>query len=231
MARVGGAAYLLLAPPSPARGVLDFYVSAPLADALGVPGRGASSAAAFNVADLVLRDRMGGGNYGQVYEGVLLPRSDSDADDAATRRAATARNLPSDLKPRRVVLKRVNADGAGVRASFLRAGTIARGAAESGEAEAFFNARVARAGGHAAAGAARYLGQFTATESARGFTKGTRWLVSGKEGWCCGERRRDRKHKHSHLPPSPPSRSGPLNRTPPWPTPSPVAWAPPFPGL
>jgi hypothetical protein len=146
------------------------------------------------VADLVLRDRMGGGNYGQVYEGVVLPPSD-DADAAALRRAATARDLPPALKRRRVVLKRVNADGAGVRAGFLRAGTIARGAAESGEAEAFFTARVAWAGGGAAAGAARYLGQFTATESARGFTKGTRWLVRREREREGGDGGQERQHK------------------------------------
>lgn len=44
-----------------------------------------------------------------------------------------ARVLSEDDKLRRVVLKRVNLDNAGVRRDFLKSGTMARGAAETGK--------------------------------------------------------------------------------------------------
>jgi hypothetical protein len=44
-----------------------------------------------------------------------------------------ARELSDADKRRRVVLKRVNLDGAGVRSNFLKSGTMARGAAETGK--------------------------------------------------------------------------------------------------
>jgi len=43
------------------------------------------------------------------------------------------RELSDEQKQRRVVLKRVNLDNAGVRSNFLRSGTMARGAAETGK--------------------------------------------------------------------------------------------------
>ena len=47
-----------------------------------------------------------------------------------------ARELSDADKRRRVVLKRVNLDGAGVRSNFLKSGTMARGAAETGKVSA-----------------------------------------------------------------------------------------------
>ena len=44
-----------------------------------------------------------------------------------------ARVLSEDDKLRRVVLKRVNLDQVGVRSDFLKSGTMARGAAETGK--------------------------------------------------------------------------------------------------
>ena len=156
--------YLSLARPAPLPAIFDFYVAAPLAAALG---------ATAVTGDLVLRDRLGGGNFGQVFEGVR-PRPGVAGDD----KAALAPNLPPDLKARRVVLKRVNKDEAGVRDSFLRAGTMAVGAGEAGAAEAYMNGRVARAGGAAAARVASYLGEYTPSPDARGFSRGgNQWLV------------------------------------------------------
>lgn len=156
--------YLTLSRPAPLPGIFDFYVGAPLAAALGrtrISG------------DLVLRDRLGGGNFGQVFEGVRL-RPGVPADE----RGALAPSLPPDLKARRVVLKRVNPDSAGVRDSFLRAGTMALGAGEAGAAEAYMNGRVARAGGPPAAAVASYLGEYTPTPGAKGFrSRGAQWLV------------------------------------------------------
>lgn len=44
-----------------------------------------------------------------------------------------ARELSAEDKLRRVVLKRVNLDRTGVRSNFLKSGTMARGAAETGK--------------------------------------------------------------------------------------------------
>ena len=156
--------YLTLARPAPLWGIFDFYVAAPLAAALGKT---------TITGDLVLRDRLGGGNFGQVFEGVR-PRPGVEGDD----RAALSPTLPPDLKARRVVLKRVNKDSAGVRDSFLRGGTMAVGAGEAGAAEAWMNGRVARAGGGAAARVASYLGEYSPSPTARGFARGgNQWLV------------------------------------------------------
>ncbi len=55
-----------------------------------------------------------------------------------------ARELTPEQKRRRVVLKRVNMDGTDVRRDFLAGGTMAKGAAETGKAEAYMNARIMR---------------------------------------------------------------------------------------
>ena len=79
--------------------------------------------------------------------------SSDDEGSTSTRRSSSysassttsSSKLSEAQKRRRVVLKRVNADNAGnARASFLNSGTIARGAAESGLAEAYFCARISR---------------------------------------------------------------------------------------
>ena len=57
---------------------------------------------------------------------------------------ASARDLTPEQKKRRVVLKRVNMDGTDVRRDFLAGGTMAKGAAETGKAEAYMNARIMR---------------------------------------------------------------------------------------
>lgn len=116
--------------------------------------------------------RVGGGGGG----------GDSDDEGStSTRRSSNSSASTSKLteaqKKRRVVLKRVNNDNAGnARASFLNSGTIARGAAESGLAEAYFCARISR-DPLASRVAASYLGQFVPRTSGRGFTPGTQWLV------------------------------------------------------
>ena len=171
--------YLLVAQPSPLRGIVDFYLGAPLA---------ALATKRWSEGELALRDRLGGGNYGQVFEGmrVSVSGAESSSDDegsTSTRRnsnssaSTSSSKLTEAQKRRRVVLKRVNNDNAGnARAGFLNSGTIARGAAESGLAEAYFCARVSR-DPLASRVAASYLGQFVPRTSGRGFTPGTQWLV------------------------------------------------------
>jgi hypothetical protein len=159
LARLGALYYLVFARPSPLSGLLDFYVLAPLAARLRPE---------FTEDDFTLRDRLGNGNYGQVYEGLRNRRR--GLPDASTR------DLDAAAKARRVVLKKSNADPAGVRSNFLRAGTIARGAEETGEVEAYMCARLAL---HPTvrSRAAEYLGQFVADSRAGGILAGTRWLV------------------------------------------------------
>jgi hypothetical protein len=55
--------------------------------------------------------------------------------------------LTAEQKQRRVVLKRVNIDPEGVRQGFLKAGTMAKGAAETGAVESYMCAKVGRGGG------------------------------------------------------------------------------------
>lgn len=102
--------------------------------------------------------------------------------DAGIR--VTDRVLDSKAKARRVVLKRVNLDTIGVRADFLRSGTMARGAGETGKVEQYLCSRVSR-NPMARASCAEYLGEFTAEASEYGFTKGTAplWLFPATL-WC-----------------------------------------------
>ena len=54
--------YAFFSQPAPAIGLLDFYVIGPLV---------LLAERKWSVDDLSLRDRMGGGNFGQVFEGVM----------------------------------------------------------------------------------------------------------------------------------------------------------------
>lgn len=69
------------------------------------------------MSDLGLRDRLGSGNFGQVYEGII---ANKDID------IKKVKQLTSKQKKRRVVLKKVNLDKVEVRADFLKSGTMAK---------------------------------------------------------------------------------------------------------
>eukprot|EP00878_Enallax_costatus_P022131 GHUV01023469.1.p1 GENE.GHUV01023469.1~~GHUV01023469.1.p1 ORF type:complete len:376 (+),score=66.76 GHUV01023469.1:362-1489(+) len=99
---------------------------------------------------------------------VVLQESDGTMN---TRRALTP-----EQKARRVVLKRVNLDKAGVRSNFLQVGTMAKGAAESGAVESYMCSKIAR-NPLVQRCCAAYLGEFEAEEAANGIQKGTQWLV------------------------------------------------------
>ncbi len=65
-----------------------------------------------------------------------LSNEESDFKDVVLLAAGeriTSRVLSDEEKRKRVVLKRVNLDTWGVRTDFLRSGTMARGAAETGK--------------------------------------------------------------------------------------------------
>ncbi|KAK9821704.1 hypothetical protein WJX74_010685 [Apatococcus lobatus] len=149
--------YFFIAEPRPLIGLFDFYVLNPL---------GILFQKKYKTDQLTLRDRLGGGNFGQVYEAVI---------NKGRERVLTQDLSPSEKK-RRVVLKRVNLDGSGVRTNFLQGGTMARGAAESGQAEAYMNSRIMR-DAIVRQSIAAYLGTFRADASGGGFTRGTQWLM------------------------------------------------------
>lgn len=151
--------YLLFARPSPIVAVLDYYVLRPLSKLTG---------AKFSENDFTLRDRLGNGNYGQVYEG--LRNQKNGVPDLKTR------DLTPEQKQRRVVLKKTNLDREGVRSNFLGAGTMARGAAETGVVEDYLCRRMS-AHPLVKPYIAEYQGSFIADTFQGNFTLGSQWLV------------------------------------------------------
>lgn len=151
--------YLVFSRPNPLIGILDFYLIGPVADRLTNK---------WSSGDFLLREKLGGGNFGQAWEGLKKQAG----EDTIAQRV----KLTPDQKKRRVVLKRVNSDRTGVRADFMRAGTMAKGAQETGRVEAYMNAKVKR-NPLASAKCAQYLGYFFVDEADGQFTKGTQWLV------------------------------------------------------
>ena len=127
--------YTFFTTPSPAFGVVDFYVLNPI-DSL--------VRKTYKVAELTLRERLGGGNYGQVSGRSVtrsglpratahhckltlsLPQVFEGIINKNGSRVPVTRELTREEKRRRVVLKRVNRDSLGMRSDFLRAGTMAQ---------------------------------------------------------------------------------------------------------
>eukprot|EP01024_Parvocaulis_polyphysoides_P031717 TRINITY_DN28572_c0_g2_i2.p1 TRINITY_DN28572_c0_g2~~TRINITY_DN28572_c0_g2_i2.p1 ORF type:complete len:324 (-),score=39.59 TRINITY_DN28572_c0_g2_i2:59-1030(-) len=158
--RITGIWYLFFGRPSPLGGFLDFYLLGPISKLI---------MRRWNSSDFVLRNTLGGGNYGITYEGVQVK-------DSEISNISKIGELDPELKKQRVVLKRVNIDKQGVRKNFFKAGTIARGPEETGAVEIYMNSKVSR-NLFAKRHVAEFRGQFTADESIGGFTKGTNWLV------------------------------------------------------
>lgn len=158
VARLTGLFYLLATKPNPLSGLLDFFVLGPAIDA---------AADKLRARDFVLRDKLGGGNFGVTYEAIKVK-----AGENVSQRST----LTPEQKQRRVVLKRVNLDRAGVRQDFLRTGTMAKGAAETGAVESYMCAKVKR-NPLVAANCAEYLGYFIADDNVGNMQKGTQWLV------------------------------------------------------
>ncbi|DBA95029.1 TPA: hypothetical protein ACH3X1_002545 [Trebouxia sp. C0004] len=158
LARLTGIWYFFGTRPSPFFGITDFYILNPISR---------QTSKKWRVSDLGLRERLGGGNFGQVYEGVIANK------DVTLKKV---KQLTSKQKKRRVVLKKVNLDKVEIRADFLRSGTMAKGAGETGQAEAYFNSRIMR-NVRVKGSIAKYLGEFVADQSDGGFIQGTQWLV------------------------------------------------------
>ncbi|KAK9802684.1 hypothetical protein WJX73_005630 [Symbiochloris irregularis] len=158
LARLTGLWYALLSKPNPLFGIIDFYVVDPLTKVFERK---------WSVSSLTLREPMGSGNYGQVFEGLMMGKD-------GTR--AVRRELTREEKKRRIVLKRVNLDPEGIRKTFLKSGTMARGAGESGQAEAYMCAKVMRSP-LVKRRTPQYLGTFIADANDGGFNLGTQWLL------------------------------------------------------
>ncbi|KAL4537749.1 hypothetical protein Ndes2437B_g08853 [Nannochloris sp. 'desiccata'] len=157
--RLGVFYYLVFARPSPVGAIIDFYFRIPLARIIRKN---------FDAGDFTLRDKLGSGNYGQVYQG-LLNKSRYEPD-------VLSRDLTPEQKSRRVVLKKTNLDRSGIRTNFLKSGTMARGAAETGAVEDYMCSRVA---GYLQCRpfVADYLSAFIADDSSGGIIAGSQWLV------------------------------------------------------
>lgn len=160
LARLTGLYYLLLSKPSPFWGAIDYYIGGPLNQKVTTK---------FSSKDFFLRDKLGGGNFGITYEGVLLKNGDLGS-------ISKLGPLTPEQKKRRVVLKKVNMDKSGVRSNFLKGGTMAKGAAETGEVEAYMCAKLKR-NPVVARSVADFKGYFVVDEPVTGFTKGSQWLV------------------------------------------------------
>jgi serine/threonine protein kinase len=157
--RLGVLYYLVFARPSPVGAIIDFYLRIPLARIFRKN---------FDAGDFTLRDKLGSGNYGQVYQG-LLNKSRYSPD-------VLSRDLTPEQKSRRVVLKKTNLDRSGIRTNFLKSGTMARGAAETGAVEDYMCSRVA---GYPQCRpfVAEYCSAFIADDSSGGIIAGSQWLV------------------------------------------------------
>ncbi|GBF88698.1 hypothetical protein Rsub_01597 [Raphidocelis subcapitata] len=158
VARLAALYYAFGTRPNPIQGVLDFFVLGPAATA---------TAGKLRAREFVLRDKLGGGNFGTAYEGVRVRPNESVSQRSS---------LSPEQKARRVVLKRVNIDRAGIRQDFLRTGTMAKGAAETGAVESYMCAKVKR-NPLVASRCAEYLGYFVADDGVGNMPNGSQWLV------------------------------------------------------
>ena len=157
--RLGVFYYLVFARPSPLAAIIDFYFRIPLARVFRKN---------FDAGDFTLRDKLGSGNYGQVYQG-LRNKNRGEPD-------VLSRELTPEQKARRVVLKKTNLDRSGIRTNFLKSGTMARGAAETGAVEDYMCSRVA-CYPLLKPYVADYLSAFIADDSSGGIIAGSQWLV------------------------------------------------------
>lgn len=107
-------------------------------------------------------------HYNAVYEGLRTAKS--GIPDLKSR------ELTPEQKRRRVVLKKTNLDAEGIRSNFLSAGTMARGAAETGAVEDYMCRRIS-AHPLIRPYCAKYLGNFIAENFQGNFTAGSQWLI------------------------------------------------------
>eukprot|EP00240_Pyramimonas_obovata_P001208 CAMPEP_0118935292 /NCGR_PEP_ID=MMETSP1169-20130426/15359_1 /TAXON_ID=36882 /ORGANISM="Pyramimonas obovata, Strain CCMP722" /LENGTH=462 /DNA_ID=CAMNT_0006878307 /DNA_START=143 /DNA_END=1528 /DNA_ORIENTATION=+ len=145
--------YTIVLKPGVLNGYYDFFIANTASKAFG---------RRFKVSDFKVGKKLGKGNFGSVFQAVLIKGGSIDDMSEA------------QIKKNRVVVKMVNSDGGGVRSDFLKRGTMARGAAESGIAEGYCNAVLAR---YAPGVCAAYLGSFVADRDSGVFKTGKQFLV------------------------------------------------------
>eukprot|EP00803_Ostreobium_quekettii_P007304 evm.model.scf_1316.2 EVM.evm.TU.scf_1316.2 scf_1316:5914-9132(+) len=155
--RLGLIYYLLFTTPGPLSGIIDYYILGPLGKLLQKR---------WKSEDFIVRDRLGGGNYGTTFEAIMTKKSGE----------SVGAELTPEQKKRRVVLKKVNMDSNEIRGNFLGGGTMARGAGETGQAEAYMYAKIGR-NLLVKPWCANYKGVFFAEQSDGGFIAGSQWLV------------------------------------------------------
>jgi len=117
--------YVLFTTPAPLIGIIDYYILGPLGELLQKR---------WKSGDFIVGNRLGGGNFGTTFEAIVS----KDPGESV------AAELTSEQKNRRVVLKKVNLDSNEIRGEFLGGGTIARGAGETGLAEAYMYSKIGR---------------------------------------------------------------------------------------
>ncbi|KAJ8753890.1 hypothetical protein K2173_000144 [Erythroxylum novogranatense] len=150
----------LTARPGVLLGAIDAYLLAPLQLGLDfLIGR-----RSLKRTDFMILDKLGEGNFGVVYSGVILPKNETVEDNGQRRGREKAVNLDQNLKEK-VILKKVKLGNQEVE--------------ECGEFEEWFNYRLSRA---APETCAKFLGSFVADETNMEFTKGGKWLVWKFEG-------------------------------------------------
>jgi len=145
--------YTCFLKPGVLAGLVDYFLIRPAA--LLVQRK-------YTVDQFEVGARMGQGNFGSVFQAILAPNGDS------------SRMSEKQRKENRVVLKMVNLDGEAVRNDFLKGGTMARGAGESGVAEAYCNSIMER---YSAGACAEYKGSFIAEKSSGLFKEGKQFLI------------------------------------------------------
>lgn len=142
------AGFYLFLPPGPLAGILDYYVLRPLDE---------TKRKQFRPEDFEdAGEELGRGNWGAVFLGQLRMPKDVPL---------------AERKKGRVVLKRAKNDGLGARPDFLQRGTLARGARELGQAEAYMNSLISR---WAPQVGAAFIGTCTVP---RGQVAPTSWLL------------------------------------------------------
>ena len=156
LAAVAAVVYFVFAPPGVLAGILDFYV---------LNGVDKTLQKRWNEDEFVLGRVRGRGNFGTVYEAFRVSETGARPETRGNRAETPG-----------FVLKRLKQDrrGVDIRTDFLKKGTIASGAGETGRAEMYMNGRMRRS---LAGVTAAYLGNFTVRETNAGFINGEEFIV------------------------------------------------------
>lgn len=135
--------FYALAPPGLFFGLFDIYIITPIDKFLETKWLG---------RDFTIGRKLGGGNFGTVFEAKLTDFGAEKTKDGKTRKVVLKRILTDDDEIRENFAKRT------MFGTSLVGGTVARGNFETGKVESYFNERVRRYG--FSGSFASYLGGF-----------------------------------------------------------------------